>query len=1062
MAGQWWDAIAALLPAEADLSKHISSKASSVSDDSCLSEAQAAVARSLIADIMGAQADDKETALWTDVDLDLNLAELHSADVSRVVAQVFTHLTASSPVDSDRHSARALARSPEDGLHSEIAQEVAYQIVARQAAASPTPGMVVPRTLDSQSQITAQTSPAQTAAREAVKHLELERPWAKSPSSRLSVSCVSGNTDSQVAQSIARDVLGPSSVASVGSHAPRELDDMEQASDGGTCGAAGHIVRDVVSIDSWSQQPRLYSGPCSQQNLSDDGNTDSIAARSVARQAVAPMMRQLDHADGPATRKDTHHLSNDVSPNLADLGMAAFFEDAVSAVIAREFMMTPDLTSVHGVDESHRESYRNTDSAAASSIARQAIAPMLANAHAHRAHAASVEEVTGQAPSEDDFGAHVFATDLVTSASGQQADERGTQSSPNSQHNVSESTDSIIVNSIVRQAVAPHLVGSESGTPGQRSHAAGAEEVSGQAPSEGAFSAHALARDLVTSASGQQADEHRTQSSPNSQHDVSENTDSIIVNSIVRQAVVPHLVGSESGTPGQRSHERGVEEVTGQAASEGAFSAHALARDLVTSASGQQADEHRTQSSPNSQHDVSENTDSRIVGSIVRQAVAPHLVGSESETPGQRSHAAGAEEVSGQAASEGAFSAHALARDLVTSASGQQADERGTQSSPNSQHDVSQSTDSIIVNSIVRQAVVPHLVGSESGTPGQRSHERGVEEVTGQAASEGAFSAHALARDLVTSASGQQADEHRTQSSPSSQHDVSENTDSRIVGSIVRQAVAPHLVGSESETPGQRSHAAGAEEVSGQAASEGAFSAHALARDLVTSASGQQADERGTQSSPNSQHDVSQSTDSIIVNSIVRQAVVPHLVGSESGTPGQRSHAAGIEEVTGQAASEGYFDANPHALTKDLVTSAGRQPAADDSELLPPSVHDCMEQSEALVAGAVALESADQLWATVGRVQLQPGFEADRIEVVESAGVSVPVLCPASNMLRPEEDVLFDEVPRAPNDSTGKSLAEDISRQWPGAYDASPASVGILSEGSVEAKSFARDALSVA
>ena len=967
--------------------KQISSQASSVSEDSCRADAQAEVARTLIADIMVAQTDDKETALWTDVDLDLNLAELHSADVNQVVAQVFTQLTASSPLDSDGPSARALARSPEDGLHSEIAQELAYQILAKQAPSLPSSQQVSePRAPGSATQPPVVASPPSLATRwqsEVVEAAEASCPVLavpEVPKTELSSVqlTVSDNTDSLVAQSIARRALGPESNA--GSQIPPLGEpDLERSSDDG--GATELIARDIISSASPLQQPpRLYSGSHSQLS---DGNTNSIAAGCVARQAVAPLLQEFRCGPGSVAELEKRQ-------SVEEVGMATFFEDAISAAIARDIMLTPHFESLHGGETSDPEPCDNTDSMIANSIVRQVVLPHMVSAQPQPNRTSGAEdEVKGQAPTEPGFSVQAMARDLVTSASMQQSDERGTQPSP-SQHEVSENTDSMVANSITRQVVLPHLADSESGTPVQGSHAAGVEEVAGQAPAESGFSVQAMARDLVTSASMQQSDERGTQLSP-SQHEVSENTDSMVANSITRQVVLPHLADSESGTPVQGSHAAGVEEVAGQAPAESGFSVQAMARDLVTSASMQQSDERGTQPSP-SQHEVSENTDSMVANSITHQVVLPHLADSESGTPVQESHAAGVEEVAGQAPAESGFSVQAMARDLVTSASMQQSDERGTQPSP-SQHEVSENTDSMVANSITHQVVLPHLADSESGTPVQESHAAGVEEVAGQAPAESGFSVQAMARDLVTSASMQQSDERGTQPSPS-QHEVSENTDSMIANSITRQVVLPHLADSESGTPAQESHAAGVEEVPGQAVSEGGIAAQAMARDLVTSASMQQSDERGTQLSP-SQHEVSENTDSMVANSITRQVFLPHLADSESGTPAQGSHAAGVEEVTGQAVSEGGMAAQ--AMARDLVTSASMQQSDERGTQPSPSQHEVPENTDLMVANSITRQVvlphlADSESGTPAQGSHAAGVEEVTGQAVSEGGIAAQAM----------------------------------------------------------------------
>ncbi|CAE7772033.1 unnamed protein product, partial [Symbiodinium sp. CCMP2456] len=376
--GQWWDSIVALLPSEAvgastPTQMQISSKASSVGDDSCRSDVQAAVARSLLADIMVAQAESEgnDAATWTDVDLDLNFADLHSADVSHVVAQVFvTQLTTPSP-DSGKHSgsARELARSPEDGLHSEIAQELAYQIVAR-------PSSRQSETVEASLQASA-VSPALALVSTA---LSLDR------------ACSAG---SQI------------------THGEYEHEASEDE------GSVARIARDVVSIAGEPHQrpPRLSAA--SQHELSD-ANTESIAARSVARQAVAPLMHELRCG---GYREEPH--SSDSSPG--DLEMAALIQDAIASTMARGFTLTPEPASLHGGDESHHDSNLNTESMVANSIVRQAVLPHLADSTtdnpAQSGHTAGVEENIGAAPSKLGKSAHAVARDLATSASRQQADE---------------------------------------------------------------------------------------------------------------------------------------------------------------------------------------------------------------------------------------------------------------------------------------------------------------------------------------------------------------------------------------------------------------------------------------------------------------------------------------------------------------------------------------------------------------------------------------------------------------------------------------------------------------
>ncbi|CAE7475808.1 avrBs3 [Symbiodinium sp. CCMP2592] len=1109
--GQWWESIAALLPSEAvsastPMQKQISSKASSVGDDSCRSDMQAAVARSLLADIMVAQAESEgnDAATWTDVDLDLNFGDLHSADVSHVVAQVFvTQLTTPSP-DSGKHSAgsvRELARSPDDGLHSEIAQELAYQIVARPSTR--------------QSETVEASLSAVSPALALVSSMALDR------------ACSAG---SQIASEDEGDA---------------------------------RIARDAVTIAGEPHQrpPRLSSW---QHELSD-ANTESIAARSVARQAIAPLMHELR-----GYREHEPQSADSSPGAAGDLEMAALIQDTVASTMARGITLTPEPASLHGGDESHHDSNLNTESLVANSIVRQAVLPHLAESAAgnpaQSSHTAGVEEVTGAdavardlvtsasrqhadesrsatphshavvsenteslvansiarqallphladsdsgtpaetvmgaAPSEGGDRAHAVARDLVTSASRQHADE-SRSATPHSHAVVSENTESLVANSIARQALLPHLADSDSGTPaetvmgaapsegGDRAHAVArdlvtsasrqhadesrsatphshavisentesivansiarqallphladsdsgtpAETVMGAAPSEGGDRAHAVARDLVTSASRQHADENRS-ATPHSHAVISENTESIVANSIARQALLPHLADSDSGTP--------AETVMGAAPSEGGDRAHAVARDLVTSASRQHADESRS-ATPHSHAVVSENTESLVANSIARQALLPHLADSDSGTPAQT---AGVEEVMGAAPSEGGDRAHAVARDLVTSASRQQADENPS-ATPHSHAVVSENTESLVANSIARQALLPHLAASDRGTPVETA---GVEEVIGAAPSEIGDSAHAVARDLVNSASRQHADESRS-ATPHSHAVVSENTESLVANSIARQALLPHLADSDSGTPAQT---AGVEEVMGAAPSEGGDRAHAVARDLVNSASRQQADERRS-ATPHSHAVISENTESIVANSIARQALLPHLADSDSGTPAQ---TAAVEEVIGAAPSEGGYSAA--AIARDLVTSASRQ-QADDSEVYPasaPSVHDC-EKPEG-TARIVARDAADQLGRNVGQWQLgspKNGFESMR-EAAQGQ-VHLEVIPPVSpkSPASAEERIVCHEVLHAHRES-GRSLAAEAIASQEGACDASPASAAVLSEGSVDARYVARDAV---
>ena len=1038
----------------------ISSKASSVGDDSCRSDVQAAVARSLLADIMVAQAESEgnDAATWTDVDLDLNFADLRSADVSNVVAQVFvTQLTTPSP-DSGKHSgsARELARSPEDGLHSEIAQELAYQIVAR-------PPSRRSETVEASLQASA-VSPALALVSTA---RSLDR----------ACSAVSQITRGEYEHEASEDE-----------------------------GSVARIARDVVSIAGKPHErpPRLSAA--SQHELSD-ANTESIAARSVARQAIAPLMHELRCG---GYREEPH--SADSSPG--DLEMAALIQNAIASTMARGFTLTPEPVSLHGGDESHHDSNLNTDSMVANSIVRQAVLPHLADSaagdparssrtagieenirvapsdvgsahavardlvtsasrqqadesrsatpHSHAvisdnteslvansiarqallphladsdtgtpAQTAGVEEVIGAAPS-DVGSAHAVARDLVTSASRQQADE-SRSATPHSHAVISDNTESLVANSIARQALLPHLADSDSGTPAQT---AGVEEVIGAAPSDVGDSAHAVARDLVTSASRQQADESRS-ATPHSHAVISDNTESLVANSIARQALLPHLADSDSGTPAQTA---GVEEVIGAAPSD-VGSAHAVARDLVTSASRQQADESRS-ATPRSHAVISDNTESQVANSIARQALLPHLADSDSGTPART---AGVEEVIGAAPSDVGDSAHAVARDLVTSASRQQADESRS-ATPRSHAVISDNTESQVANSIARQALLPHLADSDSGTPAQTA---GVEEVIGAAPSDVGDSAHAVARDLVTSASRQQADESRS-ATPHSHAVISDNTESQVANSIARQALLPHLADSDSGTPAQT---AGVEEVIGAAPSD-VGSAHAVARDLVTSASRQQADESRS-ATPHSHAVISDNTESLVANSIARQALLPHLADSDSGTPAQ---TAGVEEVIGAAPSD--VGDSAHAVARDLVTSASRQ-QADDSEVYPPSapsVHDCERPEGA--ARSVAREAADQLGRKVGQWQRSPknGFEPMRENVQGPAPLDlIPPVSPGSPAPA-EERIVCHEVLRAHNES-GRSLAAEAIASQEGACDASPASAAVLSEGSVDARYLARDAV---
>ncbi|OLQ01707.1 hypothetical protein AK812_SmicGene15511 [Symbiodinium microadriaticum] len=905
--GQWWDSIVALVPSEAvgastPTQMQISSKASSVGDDSCRSDVQAAVARSLLADIMVAQAESEgnDAATWTDVDLDLNFADLRSADVSNVVAQVFvTQLTTPSP-DSGKHSgsARELARSPEDGLHSEIAQELAYQIVAR-------PPSRRSETVEASLQASA-VSPALALVSTA---RSLDR----------ACSAVSQITRGEYEHEASEDE-----------------------------GSVARIARDVVSIAGKPHErpPRLSAA--SQHELSD-ANTESIAARSVARQAIAPLMHELRCG---GYREEPH--SADSSPG--DLEMAALIQNAIASTMARGFTLTPEPVSLHGGDESHHDSNLNTDS--------------------------------------------------------------------------------MVANSIVRQAVLPHLADSAAGDPARSSRTAGIEENIRVAPSD-VGSAHAVARDLVTSASRQQAEESRS-ATPHSHAVISDNTESLVANSIARQALLPHLADSDTGTPAQTA---GVEEVIGAAPSD-VGSAHAVARDLVTSASRQQADESRS-ATPHSHAVISDNTESLVANSIARQALLPHLADSDSGTPAQT---AGVEEVIGAAPSDVGDSAHAVARDLVTSASRQQADESRS-ATPHSHAVISDNTESLVANSIARQALLPHLADSDSGTPAQTA---GVEEVIGAAPSDVGDSAHAVARDLVTSASRQQADESRS-ATPHSHAVISDNTESLVANSIARQALLPHLADSDSGTPAQT---AGVEEVIGAAPSDVGDSAHAVARDLVTSASRQQADESRS-ATPHSHAVISDNTESLVANSIARQALLPHLADSDSGTPAQ---TAGVEEVIGAAPSD--VGDSAHAVARDLVTSASRQ-QADDSEVYPPSapsVHDCERPEGA--ARSVAREAADQLGRKVGQWQRSPknGFEPMRENVQGPAPLDlIPPVSPGSPAPA-EERIVCHEVLRAHNES-GRSLAAEAIASQEGACDASPASAAVLSEGSVDARYLARDAV---
>ncbi|CAJ1459745.1 unnamed protein product, partial [Effrenium voratum] len=331
---------------------------------------------------------------------------------------------------------------------------------------------------------------------------------------------LSDNAESAVAQSTARKAIAPHLVDSGSASQPRSTVEQGPSEEGyGTA----HVARDVVMSASSQQVPAAASGHEWHQELSD--NAESVVAQSTARKAIAPHLVDSGSASQPRSTVEqgpseegygtahvargygTAHVARDVVMSASSQQKPAAvsghewhqeLSDNAESVVAQSTArnaIAPHLADSGSASQPRstveQELSDNTESGAAQSIARQAIAPHLADSGSASQPRSTVEQVQ----SEGGYGTAHVARDVVMSASSQQLPAAA--SGHEWHQELSDNEESVVAQSTARKAIAPHLA--DSGSASQP------KSTVEQGPSEEGYVTAQVARDVVMSASSQQA-----------------------------------------------------------------------------------------------------------------------------------------------------------------------------------------------------------------------------------------------------------------------------------------------------------------------------------------------------------------------------------------------------------------------------------------------------------------------------------------------------------------------------------------------------------------------------
>ncbi|CAJ1459746.1 unnamed protein product, partial [Effrenium voratum] len=198
---------------------------------------------------------------------------------------------------------------------------------------------------------------------------------------------LSDNAESAVAQSTARKAIAPHLVDSGSASQPRSTVEQGPSEEGyGTA----HVARDVVMSASSQQVPAAASGHEWHQELSD--NAESVVAQSTARKAIAPHLVDSGSASQPRSTVEQ-------GPSEEGYGTAHVARDVVMSASSQQ---VPAAAS--GL-ECHQELSDNTESGAAQSIAREAIAPHLVDSGSASQPRSTVEQVPSE---EGPFGGGIW------------------------------------------------------------------------------------------------------------------------------------------------------------------------------------------------------------------------------------------------------------------------------------------------------------------------------------------------------------------------------------------------------------------------------------------------------------------------------------------------------------------------------------------------------------------------------------------------------------------------------------------------------------------------------
>ena len=274
----------------------------------------------------------------------------------------------------------------------------------------------------------------------------------------------------------------------------------------------------------------------------------------------------------------------------------------------------------------------------------------------------------------------------------------------------------------------------------------------------------------------------------------------------------------------------------------------------------------------------SEHADSMVAGSAARQIIAPHAAaGSNSRDVEEQVHSEA--EVYVDAVEQ------AVAREFVASAS-------NLQGVPQPSHEqLSQKTDSVVPESITRNLIAGGMY--ESDVRSQSGH------IPEEALSDG-YAVNGVAREVIVSAAAQEVPTQRT--APSS-HIESEGAVSHAVQLVARDTFAEHAtVPYASSLPKDpveqpRSDADGGAEV------------QAILRQTIDGAcSGMSAQSKIPPSQQESEH-----ADSMVAGSVARQIIAPHAAAG--------SNSRDVEEQV-HSEAEGYVDAVEQAVAREFVASA--------------------------------------------------------------------------------------------------------------------------------------------